>query len=114
MVIVQPEDDEEMLTALFAPDVSLPAQFYAGRKKQTPVQRLFTAILHDAIAEYRMTTWHVGAGGKAADRAWQLREVARVWFESDDPGPWPHSFPFVMVCTALGLDPAAVRRAVLR
>ena len=75
-----------------------------GHTVSEPERKLLVAVLTDAIVRYRLR----GMLTDGARRS-QLGEAAR-WILSDDRR-WPYSF--VNVCDALGLDPSAVRRAVI-
>ena len=60
------------------------------------------AVLEDARSCYQL-----GIGNRT--RTHRLALEADAWFSSEDER-WP--FAFVNVCRALGLDPAAIRRAL--
>jgi hypothetical protein len=91
--------DEESIVRLDT-QVILPDQV-APRRALDPERRLMLAVLYEAVAAYL-----AGRRGVRDD----LREV-ELWFASDDTA-WPYSF--VNLCDALGLDRAAVRRALFR
>lgn len=66
---------------------------------------LMRAVLHDAISCYEK---QFVTRGKQVQ---QLAREAEAWLFSDDEC-WP--FSFVNICSALGLDPAYVRRELKR
>ena len=79
--------------------VILPAQA-TPRRVLDPERRLMLAVLHEAVLAYL-------AGDARTTRA-GMQELD-AWFRSDDTS-WPYSFG--NLCDALGLDRAAVRRAL--
>jgi hypothetical protein len=70
-----------------------------------PERRLMLAVLEDAIDGY------VANGGAVRGiRRVRFEEAAR-WFRANDT-EWP--FSFVCICDALGIDPAVIRRMLVR
>jgi|SRR5688572_6233798 hypothetical protein len=94
---------------LFEPDTVLSAQFYANYKGgpyKQPELRLMAAVLEDAIscltAKVRPAT---ARQLKQFEDAWQ-------WFAAEDDSEW--IFSFKNICEALGIDPAYLRRGLIR
>jgi len=89
---------------LIQPDVFLPAQFIATRRRPTaPEERLMLAILEDAIncfQKYRETPHPQGQ---------RLHREAKRWL-MDSRMEWP--FSFERICEVLGLDVGYVRRGL--
>lgn len=86
----------------FEPCTILPAQFFEPRVTlATGEQRLLMAMLEDV-----MHLLHRRPPARSG-RARRDASAARAWIEADDP---TFAFSFVSVCSALGLDPAAIRR----
>ena len=86
----------------------LPSQHAEPARTQElarPERRLMLAILSDAIVLFQKCAGDIGTS-----RRRELRETER-WILSDDQR-WPCSF--VNVCDALGLEPAPLRRMLLR
>jgi hypothetical protein len=109
-----PTEDAEMIAALYLPDPALPAHLFERRAALSPVRRMLATLLRNAIDEYRLTTAICRRGPRrATHRAAALRDDVMVWMQSNEVA-CERSFPFVMVCQALDLDPAAVRAAVLK
>ena len=79
--------------------VLLPEQA-TTRRALAPERRLMLAVLHEAVLSYL-------TGEARSTRAGMLEIEA--WFDSDDTS-WPYSFG--NLCDVLGLDRAAVRRAL--
>ena len=79
--------------------VLLPEQA-TPRRALDPERRLMLAVLHEAVLAY------LTAGPRSTRES--MVEV-EAWFASDDT-TWPYSFG--NLCDALGLDRAAVRRAL--
>ena len=94
---------------LFEPDTVLGSQFYANHKNspyKQPELRLMAAVLEDAISCLAMKARPVTA------RQQKQLEDARQWFAAEDDGEW--IFSFKNVCEALGIDPAYLRRGLIR
>jgi hypothetical protein len=93
---------------LFEPDTVLAAQFYATFKcspYKEPELRLMAAVLEDAIS-----CLSIKARPATARQRKQL-EDARQWF-AEDGSEW--IFSFKNICEALGIDPAYLRRGLIR
>jgi len=70
-----------------------------------PERRLMLAVLEDAIDAYLDNV-----GAPRGNRRVRFNEAAS-WFRSNDT-EWP--FSFVCICDALGIDPALIRRMLVR
>jgi hypothetical protein len=79
----------------------LPSQYFGGRRKQAPEQRLMIAVLYDALACLAKYRFAVDRRGR------RLFDEAREWFFADEPA-WPYSFEHI--CAVLDLDAEAVRQ----
>jgi hypothetical protein len=94
---------------LFEPDTVLSAQFYAtykGGPCKQPELRLMAAVLEDAISCLTVKALPATARQqKQFDDAWQ-------WFAAEDDSEW--IFAFKNICEALGIDPAYLRRGLIR
>jgi len=92
---------------IVASDPILPLQFFARFGEpldHQPERRLVTAILEDAIQVYLAEP----PGWRGATKA---VAAAESWFASDETAS---PFAFRNVCDVLGLDPSAVRSALVR
>lgn len=69
-----------------------------------PEEELMRAVLDDAARTHR------GIDGSLDARRRRMRREVEEWFASDARD---HSFAFVNVCRALGLDPPTVRAEVV-
>ena len=90
------------------PEVLLPVQHadrqFRGARMQ-PEKRLQLAILADAVST------HAQLATVVTSKARSLFAEVDEWFASDVPaGP----FSFVAICDSLGLEPAYIRRGLLR
>jgi len=86
----------------------LPEQFFGPRTNVgtvRPEAALMRAVLEDALL---CLQGHFLATGRRGRR---LAQEAEAWFLSEDVH-WP--FAFVSICEVLGLEPVAVREALLR
>ncbi len=94
---------------LFEPDTILSAQFYANYKGgpyKQPELRLMAAVLEDAISCLTLKVRPATARQlKQFGDAWQ-------WFAAEDDSEW--IFSFKNICEALGIDPAYLRRGLIR
>jgi hypothetical protein len=94
---------------LFEPDTVLSTQFYAtykGGPYKQPELRLLAAVLEDAISCLTAKACPATARQrKQFDDAWQ-------WFAAEDDSEW--IFSFKNICEALGIDPAYLRRGLIR
>jgi len=70
-----------------------------------PERCLMLAVLEDAIDDYL-----ANVGARRGIRRARFNDAAR-WFQSNDT-EWP--FSFVCICDALGIDPAVIRRLLMR
>lgn len=70
-----------------------------------PERRLMLAVLEDAIDSYL-----ANVGARRGIRRARFHEAAS-WFQSNET-EWP--FSFVCICDALGIDPAVIRRLLVR
>jgi hypothetical protein len=94
---------------LFEPDTVVAAQFYAtfkGSPYKEPELRLMAAVLEDAISCLSIK-W-----GAATARQRKQLEDARFWFGTEDDSEW--IFSFKNICEALGINPAYLRRGLIR
>lgn len=94
-------------TAIFQPDIMLPAQLgpSARRVALDPSHRLMVAVFEDALEI--LQKHHAARDAKL--RA--LFDETYEWFFSDDR-EWPYAF--LNVCEVLRLDPAYVRFGIQR
>lgn len=89
-------------------DSLLPEQFFGPRANVgtvCPEAALMRAVLEDALL---CLQGHFIATGHRGRR---LAQEAEAWFLSEDVH-WP--FAFISICEVLGLEPVAVREALLR
>jgi len=92
----------------WADDAILPEQYFGLRNSVgtiRPEAALMRAVLEDALV---CLQGHVGLMGRRGRR---LAREAEAWFLSEDVH-WP--FAFLSICEVLGLEPVAVREALLR
>ena len=90
------------------PETILPSQYFDRFEIDAslqPEKRLMLAVLEDAVGTFQK---YAVATGRRARR---LFAEAEEWFASDDVS-WPYAF--LNICQALGLEPAYVRRGLLR
>jgi hypothetical protein len=86
----------------------LPEQFFGPRANVgivCPEAALMRAVLEDALLCLQGHFISMGRRGR------RLAQEAEAWFLSEDVH-WP--FAFVSICEVLGLEPVAVREALLR
>jgi len=86
----------------------LPEQFFGPRANVgtvRPEAALMRAVLEDALLCLQGHFISMGRRGR------RLAQEAEEWFLSEDVH-WP--FAFVSICEVLGLEPVAVREALLR
>ena len=88
----------------------LPSQLRRYRELLTPSHALALAVLALAVDDLLGRGPASYAHGRSRE-AWRSRigAEAAAWVAADDPGV-PYSF--ASLCTALGLDPGGVRRAL--
>ena len=93
--------------AIFAPEVILPSQFFSAPSAgaERPEKQLMLAVLQDAVATLLK---HAGSARSGPRR---LVREAEQWINARDPD-WPFSFD--NICSALNLDPAALREGLRR
>lgn len=94
---------------LFEPDTLVAVQFYAtfkGSPYKEPELRLMAAVLEDAISCLSIK-WR-----SATARQRKQLEDARHWFATEDDSEW--IFSFKNICEALGINPAYLRRGLIR
>lgn len=89
-------------------DMILPEQFFGPRSGVSairPEAALMRAVLEEAMICLQGHGGVMGRGGR------RLAQEAEAWFLCEDTH-WP--FAFVSICEVLGLEPVAVREALLR
>jgi hypothetical protein len=96
---------EPGVSALFASEIVLPAQFWSaqGDLRSEPEKRLMVAVLEEAMAT--LLNWHDSSSSAAR----QLAAEARQWIASDDRSS---PFSFATICDVLGLDTTRVRAVI--
>jgi hypothetical protein len=99
---------DEKIASLFQPDTLLTAQYFDNLRRKSllePEKRLMLAILEDAISRYQENMFSQDKRGKR-----HFQEVEE-WI-ADADSDW--IFSFENVCESLGLNPAYVRKGLLR
>ena len=97
----------ESLAELFAPDVVLPEQFFEGARRDSYVsgeKALMLAVLEDGIRGFQEHLRNPRSNPRL------LSQQAESWIRAIDYD-WP--FSFNNVCETLGIDPSALRAALL-
>ena len=97
----------ESLAELFAPDIVLPEQFFEGARRDSYVsgeKALMLAVLEDGIRCFQEHLRNPRSNPRL------LSEQAEAWIRAVDYD-WP--FSFNNVCETLGIDPSALRAALL-
>ena len=97
----------EALADLFQPDIVLPEQFFQGARKDSYVsgeKALMLAVLEDGIRCFQEHLRNPRSNPRL------LSKEAEEWIRSDDYD-WP--FSFNNVCETLGVEPTALRGALL-
>jgi hypothetical protein len=97
----------ESLAELFAPDIVLPEQFFEGARRDSYVsgeKALMLAVLEDGIRCFQEHLRNPRSNPRL------LSEQAEAWIRAIDYD-WP--FSFNNVCETLGIDPSALRAALL-
>ncbi len=97
----------EGLADLFAPDIVLPEQFFEGARRDSQAsgeKALMLAVLEDGIRCFQEHLRNPRSNPRL------LSQQAEAWIRAVDY-EWP--FSFNNVCETLGIDPAALRRALL-
>lgn len=99
--------DPESLAELFGPDVMLPEQFFEGARRDSYIsgeKALMLAVLEDGIRCFQEHLRNPRSNPRL------LSQQAEQWIRAIDY-EWP--FSFNNVCETLGIDPAALRSALL-
>ena len=97
----------EALADLFAPDIVLPEQFFEGARRDSYIsgeKALMLAVLEDGIRCFQEHLRNPRSNPRL------LSQEAETWIKSVDYD-WP--FSFNNVCETLGIDPSALRSALL-
>ena len=98
----------DALADLFAPDLVLPDQFVQGARKDSYIsgeKALMLAVLEDGIRCFQEHLRNPRSNPRL------LSQEADAWVRADD---WEWPFSFNNVCETLGINPAALRDALLR
>ncbi len=101
------ERSPESLANLFAPDVILPEQFFEGARRDSQAsgeKALMLAVLEDGIRCFQEHLRNPRSNPRL------LSQQAEAWMRAIDY-EWP--FSFNNVCETLGIDPSALRGALL-
>lgn len=104
---VAPRRDIDALAELFGPEVVLPEQIVGGYRDDSYLsgeKALMLAVLEDGIRCFQEHLRNPRLNPRL------LSEQAEEWIRADD---WNWPFSFNNVCDALGLDPEALRSALL-
>jgi hypothetical protein len=99
--------DPESLAELFGPDVMLPEQFFEGARRDSYIsgeKALMLAVLEDGIRCFQEHLRNPRSNPRLLSRQ------AEEWIRAVDYD-WP--FSFNNVCETLGIDPSALRAALL-
>jgi len=97
----------ESLAELFAPDIVLPEQFFEGARRDSYIsgeKALMLAVLEDGIRCFQEHLRNPRSNPRLLSRE------AEDWIRAVDYD-WP--FSFNNVCETLGIDPSALRAALL-
>jgi hypothetical protein len=97
----------ESLADLFAPDIVLPEQFFEGARRDSQAsgeKALMLAVLEDGIRCFQEHLRNPRSNPRL------LSQQAEAWIRAVDY-EWP--FSFNNVCETLGIDPSALRAALL-
>jgi len=104
---VRTDRTPESLAELFAPDIVLPEQFFEGARRDSYIsgeKALMLAVLEDGIRCFQEHLRNPRSNPRL------LSEQAEAWIRAVDY-EWP--FSFNNVCETLGIDPSALRGALL-
>ena len=104
---VRADRTPESLADLFAPDIVLPEQFFEGARRDSYIsgeKALMLAVLEDGIRCFQEHLRNPRSNPRL------LSEQAEAWIRAVDY-EWP--FSFNNVCETLGIDPSALRGALL-
>ena len=109
MPVEAPRGDRnpEGLADLFAPDIVLPEQFFEGARRDSYIsgeKALMLAVLEDGIRCFQEHLRNPRSNPRLLSRE------AEDWIRAVDYD-WP--FSFNNVCETLGIDPSALRAALL-
>ena len=99
--------DPEILAELFAPEIVLPDQLHQGYRRDSYLsgeKALMLAVLEDGIRCFQEHLTNPRSNPRL------LSKQAEEWIRAIDY-EWP--FSFNNVCETLGIDPSALRRALL-
>ena len=99
--------DPEILAELFAPEIVLPEQLQQGFRRDSYLsgeKALMLAVLEDGIRCFQEHLTNPRSNPRL------LSEQAEAWIRAVDY-EWP--FSFNNVCETLGIDPSALRGALL-
>jgi hypothetical protein len=105
--IAPSERSPESLADLFSPDLVLPEQFFEGARRDSYVsgeKALMLAVLEDGIRCFQEHLRNPRSNPRL------LSKEAEDWIRAVDYD-WP--FSFNNVCETLGIDPSALRAALL-
>jgi hypothetical protein len=97
----------ESLAELFAPDIVLPEQFFEGARRDSYIsgeKALMLAVLEDGIRCFQEHLRNPRSNPRLLSRE------AERWIRATDY-EWP--FSFTNVCETLGINPSALRSALL-
>jgi hypothetical protein len=97
----------DSLAELFAPDIVLPEQFFEGARRDSYIsgeKALMLAVLEDGIRCFQEHLRNPRSNPRLLSRE------AEEWIRAIDYD-WP--FSFNNVCETLGIDPSALRAALL-
>lgn len=97
----------ESLADLFAPDIVLPEQFFQGARRDSYIsgeKALMLAVLEDGIRCFQEHLRNPRSNPRLLSRE------AERWIRATDY-EWP--FSFTNVCETLGINPSALRSALL-
>jgi hypothetical protein len=103
-----PMRDFEALSDLFGPDIVLPEQIIEGYRSDSYLsgeKALMLAVLEDGIRCFQEHLRNPRYNPQL------LSQQAEEWIRAED---WDWPFSFSNVCDTLGLDPDALRNALLR
>jgi hypothetical protein len=103
-----PRRDIDALAELFGPEIVLPEQIVAGYRNDSYLsgeKALMLAVLEDGIRCFQEHLRNPRLNPRL------LSEQAEEWIRAED---WDWPFSFNNVCDTLGLDPAALRTALLQ
>jgi len=99
--------DPEILAELFAPEIILPEQMLQGFRRDSYVsgeKALMLAVLEDGIRCFQEHLTNPRSNPRL------LSQQAEDWIRAED---WDWPFSFSNVCETLGIEPSALRHALL-